>query len=359
MLYKLVSNARQNPMFSQEVISLTGMGYYGRLLKDEGIPTYNLNMTGRLSDVFCIAKLYRIFQANQYALLQTWLYHSDFIGLSIGRLSKIPRIIWNIRCSNMDFRKFRFTTRFVFILLSKLSHIPAGIVANSESGKRFHHQHGYSPKQWISIPNGFDTGKFKPDINVRNKAFISFGLDAGVKTIGMVARFDPMKDFGTFLKAAGQIHRKLKDIHFVLIGKDVNEQNTELMRMITENSIKDVTILLGNINDLHLIYPAFDIFTLTSFGEGFPNVIGEAMSCGVPCVATNVGDTSAIIGETGKIVKLEDAEALARGWTEILSLSEKERLLLGKSARTRIINKFSIDQIVAQYDELYRGLLDI
>ena len=93
-----------------------------------------------------------------------------------------------------------------------------------------------------------------------------------------------------------------------------------------------------------------------SYGEGFPNVIGEAMSSGVPCVVTDVGGSASIVEDTGVVVPPNKPLLLARGWKTILELSRDERFQLGKNARNRVIGNYSIDAIVKAYIHLYQGI---
>jgi glycosyltransferase involved in cell wall biosynthesis len=106
------------------------------------------------------------------------------------------------------------------------------------------------------------------------------------------------------------------------------------------------------------VYSALDIATLSSaFGEGCPNVLGEAMSCGVPCVATDCGDAADIIGSTGLVVALRNPEALAAAWERLISLGSDARRALGAKARDRVIASYDLRAIIARYDALYSGFL--
>ena len=166
-----------------------------------------------------------------------------------------------------------------------------------------------------------------------------------------------MKDHSTFLKAASLLLRERNDVHFVLVGNGVNLENRMMSTQIP-NVWKDRFHLLGERDDIEYITAALDIASLASHGEAFPNIICEAMACGVPCVATNVGDTAHIIGETGLMVAPRDPVAMAKAWASMLAMSEEDRRALGQSTRRRVFSLFSIDKVTRQYEELYRGLVE-
>lgn len=358
MLYKLLSHTSRKDLFKHSVVSITGMGTYGMRLKDLGIPVYCLNMLDGNFGFGGIAKLYHLLKKQRPHILQTWLYHADLIGLIIGRLSSVPKILWNVRCSNVDFKYYAKTTRLIFAMLSRLSRFPDAVVINSKAGKLFHIKAGYNPGNWEVIPNGFDIERYKPNKKIRGGFRKLLGLGESDFIVGMVARYDPMKDYSNFFEAARRLCVVFPNVYFVIAGRGINKGNDDLNKMILKNGLNENTFLLGERDDLSDIIPAFDIGTLSSsFGEGFPNVLGEYMSCGVPCVSTNVGDSSNIIGNTGIIVPPNNPEALAKAWLDLLAMTPEQRTELGMKARQRIVDKFSISKVVENYEKLYFEML--
>jgi len=99
---------------------------------------------------------------------------------------------------------------------------------------------------------------------------------------------------------------------------------------------------------------ALDIASSSSaYDEGFPNVVGEAMSCGVPCVVTDVGDSAWVVGEAGRVVPPRNSEALYAAWRELVDMETAVRRELGMRARQRVKEQFSIERIVQQYESVY------
>jgi glycosyltransferase involved in cell wall biosynthesis len=176
--------------------------------------------------------------------------------------------------------------------------------------------------------------------------------------IGLVARYHPQKDHHTFVQAAGQIAEKISNVRFVLCGHRIKADNHELITWIGETGFRDRFHLLGRRDDIPRITAGLDIATSSaSHGEAFPNIIGEAMACGVPCVVTDVGDSAHIVGDTGVVVPPRAPQALAKAWSTLLSLDVKERCHLGESARERIREHFSLEKITSQYEQLYADLI--
>jgi glycosyltransferase involved in cell wall biosynthesis len=102
---------------------------------------------------------------------------------------------------------------------------------------------------------------------------------------------------------------------------------------------------------------SFDIIVSSSSREGFPNVIGEAMACGVPCVVTDVGDSAKLVGQTGLVVPPRNPEALAQAGRELIRLGPEGRAKMGAAARERIRENFQLESVIAQYEGLYRDVL--
>jgi glycosyltransferase involved in cell wall biosynthesis len=255
----------------------------------------------------------------------------------------------------MDLSFYPASTRRVLSALRRVSRWPAAVISNSEAGRVAHERLGLHPRRWEIIPNGFEVPSAPPDARAGLRR--DLGLDRDAVVIGMLARFDPMKDHATFMQAAARLAQRHPEAAFVLAGRDVTPDNPVLRRFAADAALAGRIHFLGERHDGTAIQFALDIATLSSaFGEGCPNAIGEAMSCGTPCVATNVGDTQRLIGDTGICVPPRDPDALAAGWEELLRRTASERVALGARARHRILTQFSLDAMVRRYVALYQEL---
>ena len=141
-----------------------------------------------------------------------------------------------------------------------------------------------------------------------------------------------------------------------MVGPDMDWHNKELTTCLQDAELTDATYLLGIRNDIPRINAALDIAVSSSFTEAFPNVIGEAMSCGVPCVATDVGDSALLLGGTGIVVPPRDPEKLASGINQLLDLSYQDLRALGVAARERVVSEFSLDKVAGLFTSLYLSI---
>jgi glycosyltransferase involved in cell wall biosynthesis len=339
--------------FSSDVVSLIEPGPMALPLREAGISITSLGMRRGRPTLGSLWSLVRHLRATKPVILQTWLYHADLLGTAAAWFAPPQLLLWNVRCTDMTRAGTETPIRWLAHLLALLSGRPDAIIANSQSGQRDHAAMGYHPKRWFNIPNGVDLERFRPRQGEQAKLRMRLGLRPNAVTIGLVARYHPMKDVATFLRAVSVFGRTHAGAQFVLCGQGLTRDNEALVGMI-DTQVDDRIFLLGHRSDVDLIYPALDMLSLCStYGEGFPNVLCEAMACGVPCVATDVGDSAKIIGECGFIVPDRNPEALAQTWETLLD-SGPERM--GEMARSHIAAHYGLDQMCAQYQELYRSL---
>jgi glycosyltransferase involved in cell wall biosynthesis len=229
-------------------------------------------------------------------------------------------------------------------------------VTNSRSGQEYHTHLGYHPRRWVWIPNGIDVQTFRPDPDLPSSIRRELDLAPESFLIGLVARFDPMKDHVTFLRAAGLLSPAYVNVHYVLAGEGVDASNRSLVDQIRNENLSGRVHLLGRRMDTPRLMAGLDIMSSSSSGEGFPNTIAEGMACGLPCVVTDVGDAAFLVGDTGIVVPPKNPAALADGWRRVIHLSPEDRQRLGNAARLRIEQEFSLAKTVQAYQRLYQSL---
>ncbi len=356
MLLKLLE--RLSPEFNPQVISLTDIGAIGERIQALGIPVIALGMSPTVPNPLAFLKLVKLLKQSQPDIVHTWMYHADLLGGIAARMAGESRIIWNIRQSDLSKEKSKATTLLVAGLCARLSSIiPHRIQSCSVVAKDIHISSGYAPDKFIVTPNGFDLERFQPNPNFRESVRQELGLAANTPLVGVIARFDPQKNHAGFFVAAGYLHQKRPDAHFLLAGSGIDRENSLLMQAIDKAQVSHVTHLLGLRQDIPQIMASLDVLVSpSSYGEGFPNVLGEAMGCGVPCVVTDVGDSADIVGDTGKVVGRDDMIGLAEAVEYLLSLPSPQRLTLGEQAHHRIQENFEINHVVSLYESLYKTL---
>jgi glycosyltransferase involved in cell wall biosynthesis len=333
--------------FEHHVISLTDAGDLGPAFVEAGIPVIPLQLSALWPSIHQLVwHLYRL----KPDVVQTWMYHGDLLGCLAARTLGHKNIIWNIRNSTLDPQN-KWTTRATVKLCARLSNfIPRKIITCSQQAQKVHEDLGYASDKFRVIPNGIDCKAFRPHAPWRHRIRASLNLASDTPVIGTVARFDPQKDFPTFIKAAQQIASHNPKVRFMLIGPGCHQDNPELSQWIQQANLAESFILTGPRQDIPELLNALDLFVLSSaYGEAFPNVIAEAMACGIPCVATTIGDTTEIIGDTGLVVPPGDPAALAAACLQVLAAPPSGQ-------RQRIIDLFSLDLMIERYRQLYQSL---
>ena len=361
MLLKLLERL-DAARFSPHVISLTSLGEIGPRIQALGIPVEALGMkSGMIPNPIIFARLVRRLKALKPDIVQTWMCHADLVGGLAARMARVPAIAWNIRHSSLSRDQTKWTTRAVVHLCAKASRrIPDRIVCNSQTARDIHIRIGYDPNRFAILPNGFDLSRFYPDLESRHAVRLELGIPDNAPLIGLIARFDPQKNHQGFFETASQLHHQHPAVHFLLAGSGIADSNSVIREWVQRYGIAEVTHLLGLRQDIPRLTAALDIASSSSsYGEAFPNVIGEAMACGVPCVVTDVGDSAYILGDTGRVVAPGDMTGLAAAWEQLLTLPDSERRALGERARARIAEQFEIGAVVKRYEAFYEELVGL
>lgn len=354
-LFRLLS--RLGPSYRSQVASLTNMGDVGKHIQGLEIPVHVLGMKPGMPNPLALLRLAGMIKKLQPDLVHTWMYHANLIGGLAARMAGFPALAWAIRNGNLPADKSKWSTRAVMRTGAKLSRIlPDRIISCSHAAEAIHVVLGYDKSRFVIIPNGFDLSRFRMDPQARLEVRKELGISPKSFIVGFVARFDPQKNHRVFFEAAGILHVNRPDIHFVLIGNGVEAENPKLSEWTKINGVEKVVHFLGLRGDIPRLNASFNIATSCSWSEAFPNAVGEAMACGVPCVVTDVGDSAHIVGDTGLIVKSGDPNALAAAWLKLAALPSEQRLALGEQARKRVAENFELGSVARLYETLYDEL---
>jgi glycosyltransferase involved in cell wall biosynthesis len=320
-----------------------------------GVPIATLDMRRRSPAPVHLWRLCQTMRAIAPDLVQGWMYHGN-LAATVGSwsLPQRPPVIWNVRHSVHDLALEKPMTRMIIRLSARLSGLPRAIIYNSRVSAAQHHELGFDASRSVVIANGFDTARFKPRPEAREQLGRELGIEPDRAIIGMIARNHPMKDPGNLLRAAGLLQAGGRSIHLIIIGSGMTAANRELDAAVRAAGLESRVSLLGERDDIPALVAGFDLAALPSaWGEGFPNVLGEAMASGVPCVATDVGDSSWAVGPHGIIVPPRQSEALATALGRLIDLGPDARRQLGLAGRARVLQHFSIHEVVRQYEALY------
>lgn len=353
MLYNLLSRL-EGKGFSNRVVSMSTLGPLAEKIQRLGIPVQALGMRRGIPDPLVLLQWSRYLKEETPSLIQTWMYHADLFGGLAVQLSRRPiPLIWGIHNNVLD-SSSRGTTRLTAWLCARLSaRLPTRIISCSEAARQTHTSQGYAPEKFTVIPNGFDSALYSPSAEARAKVRHELGIGEEALLVGMAARFDPQKDHQTFFKALGLLSTLDRPLRLLLCGNGIDWQNQILVKWVDENNLRDKTILLGRREDMPQILAALDVLVSSSYAEAFPMAIGEAMACGVPCIVTDAGDSALLVGDTGRVVPIGNPHALAQALHQILALPPAGRYELGRAARQRVLDNFSLEIVTQRYRQVY------
>jgi glycosyltransferase involved in cell wall biosynthesis len=357
MLYKLLSEMNRQ-RFDPIVVALRNRGQLHRRIEALDVPIYNVAMHLPVPTPTSFWRLIRLVHRLKPDLIQGWMYHGSLAALVGGAFAgrSVP-VVWNIRQSLNGFNYEKRATAAIIRFLAYLSQRPARIIYNSRIAAAQHGAIGYELQNSLVIPNGFMTSLFTPSLEARNSVRVELGIPDETLLIGLVSRYHPVKDHANFLHAASLLLKTHPDVQFVLCGEGVNWVNPFLCKLIDDLKLAERVHLLDQRQDMARITAALDIATSSSCAESFPNVIGEAMSCGIPCVVTDVSDLLWIVGETGRVVPPRNAHALAAAMRELVELGSEGREKLGRAARERVLKHFPLKDIDSLYEALYEDVI--
>jgi glycosyltransferase involved in cell wall biosynthesis len=358
MLEKLVLTGRRlDPDIEQVVVSLGGAGVVGQRIANAGIQVVSLavgTLPGLLRRLPALARWLRA--GSDSTVVQTWLWHADLVAGLCARAVGNRRIVWNLRNSMPAHPATKRSSRIVARLCAWLSRsVPARIICNSSSALRAHVRIGYCASKCVIIPNGFDLRSFVGSADDRQEVRSRWGIGSGELLVGMVARVDPLKDHPTFIRAAARVARAHPSARFVMVGEGVS-RDREIRELLAESGLTSRFTVEERRADVQRVMSALDVFCLASRSEGFPNVVGEAMACATPTVATDVGDVRDIVGDARLVATPGDPDSLAACITYVLGLNEDGRRSLGARQRLEIEERYDIGGVWRRYRDLYRSL---
>lgn len=349
-LYNLLRT--MNPDYELSVIALNKSGYYSEKINQLGISIEYLAI--KKNPVRALYRLVSLIKNSKPDVVQTWLYHADFLGGIAAKLCGVKRIIWGVRCEGVGLKT---TTTFVKHGCALLSWIiPHHIIINSQAAVIHHRRVGYNAQKIQLIFNGFDSNRFTPNrtpIAARKLGNTLIPTDAIL--IGTLARFHPDKDYATLIQTIDRVCESQDEpVYFALCGTGCHEENSALNEMLQSLKYKNRVILVNGVDDAATYLNQLDMFVLTSKTEAFPNSLAEAMLCELPCIATDVGEVKTMLDGAGFLIPSGNPKQLALVCIEMIQKTPDARAQLGALARKRIKNDYSMDLNMARVKALYK-----
>ena len=333
-------------------------GPFQHSLESAGVPVFSLGKHSRWDVVGFAWRLIRFVRRAKPDILHGYLGTANILAVCLKPFCPGMKVIWGVRASNMELERYGRLDRLLYWIECRTSQFADVIVVNSHVGLEYAVSHGFPREKMIVIANGIDTERFHPNRQARTRFRGKWGIQADENLIGLVGRLDPMKGHLTFVNAAALLTRKRPNVRFVCVGDGPEQYQRRLVALAAELGLTDRLQWLPASESIASFYNAFDLATSCStYGEGFSNVIGEAMACGIPCVVTDVGDGKRIVGETGSVVAPGDPKALALAWDTMLEIGSAERARLGQCARERILQEFSLSRLIEATSHVFEAVV--
>jgi glycosyltransferase involved in cell wall biosynthesis len=253
-----------------------------------------------------------------------------------------------LRNNNLNYKAMLFIEKYISTT------VPLAVY-NSDASFSFGEGLNHNFKKQLVIKNGFDTDKFKPDPDAKNRIRREWGVSKDEKLIGIVGRVNPVKGYDVFIKAVASVLKKRNDVRFVCVGYGDKSYKRDMEDLSRELKLSTYLIWAGVRSDMTSVFNSMDILCCSSYAGGFQDVIGEAMACGVPCVVTDVGDSAKIVGDTGIVVPHDNPEMLAGG---LLTMIDRLPEIEPQDIRARIMENFTVERMVDQTETALRDLLN-
>lgn len=334
-------------------------GAFQRDLAAAGVPVIDLRKRGRWDVAGFLWRLWRVFRDHDPDIVHGYLTVGNLLALLAKLADRRTRVLWGVRSSYIDRDRYDWMSRLTFRFSRRLAGLADGIIVNSWAGAAHHATLGYPQARITVVPNGIDTHRFRFDAAGRACLRREWGVPDDTVLVGLTGRLDPMKDHPTFLKAAALLAARDARWRFVCVGADGEPGYARaLAALADELGLHDHLAWTGPRDDMPAVYSALDIAASTSYGEGFPNTVAEAMACGRPCVATDVGDSARIVGRCGAVVAARDPAAFASGLekTRALLAHCKEDGGLHAMARSRIETTFALEALLRNSEAAFSAV---
>ena len=339
--------------FEHHILTLFEEGSLADDFRNAGVSVETLGLTRSVMaflNPVNVGRLVNTIKSLKPQLIQTWMYHSNNLVNALHCFFKDIPVVNNIR--HNDPWAGSWKTRFSAYCGGFLAWLaPSAVVTCSDIAKKNHIAIGYPEAKLRVIPNGFVVGNLSR-ADERQRCVNELSVPVNNKLVIVVGRYCKEKDFPNFAAAAGLVVREMPDVTFMLCGKKLDASNEELLGLLDKNNVRNNCILLGQRSDVKKLMAAADLLISASASEAFPNVVAEAMSVGTPCIGTDVGETKAIIGDTGLVVPAGNPQTMADAVLSILQNAEEYEAFAAKT-KARIMADYSLEATANMYTDLW------
>jgi len=345
--------------YKHTIISLSDLEGSESIINKPNVSLYSLNFLEGKIKLFGLFKLFKLIKKIKPDVVQTWMIHADLVGGIVARFAGIKNVFWGVHHTILIPGKVKASTIFILKINAFLSNIiPKKIIYCAEKSRESQESIGFNKSKGIVIQNGYDIKNFFHSYSLRSDFRNELNIPKNSFVLGHVGSNDPLKDQNTLIEALALIDHKQFNFIAILVGKNLDNDNNDLVSMIKEKGLSERIHLKGIRSDISAIMNGIDLFMLSSVSEAFPSVLNESMACGTPCVTTDVGDAAIIVGNTGWIVRPKDPIALANAITHAMKENQSNNEIWLKrkdNCRKRIVENFSLEKMVKKYKQVWLG----
>jgi len=323
---------------------------YVEELENAGITVVTLGMRRKVPDPRAILRLARYIRLWRPHIVHSHMVHANILARVTRLFASMPVLVCSARSIYEGSRLREILYRLTDPLCDMTTHVcRAGV-------ERYVKIKAVPAHKIRHIPNGVDTGVFRPDRGARARLRSDLGVAEAFVWLA-VGRFEPPKDYPNLLSAFTDVARGYPNSLLLVAGDGPLRGNIE--NMVRSLGIQHRVRFLGVRRDVPQLMNAADAYVMSSSREGLPNVLLEAHATGLPIVATDVGGNREIVmdGQTGFVVPPHQPDALAEAMRCVMDMSEHERLQMGAAGRQYITDHYSMEQVVQRWEDLYRELL--
>jgi len=335
---------------------LINNGFYEAKLKKLGIKIYSLNLRQKINFFEVLRKIFKLrefIKKQNPDVIQSWMYHSNFISLFLPK-KFYEKLFWNIRHAELNTQISKKKTIFLSIFCGLLSKIvPRKIIYCSKRSINFHEKnHFYSKSKTSLIYNGYSDKAYFPTSNLRLNFRKKYKIKNSDIVIGYAGRYAKQKNIDAMLFAFSKMIKNCNNILLCMVGRDINQQNYELFSYINDLKISEKVFFLNEQKNLLEFYNGIDFLLLASHSESFPNVIAESMLCSTPVLSSNAGCSKKIINSFGFVMNKNDSQSILKNLKKtiyFLKYKKKKWKFLKKNSRLQIKKNFSIPNMANTY----------
>lgn len=344
------------------VLTLIKNGFYENELKKRGVNVFSLdiNKENKIIDIFKKIILFRKFVKKiNPNIIQSWMYHSNFLSILLPK-NYYYNLFWNIRHSELNFKISKKKTILLSVICGFFSRlVPKKILYCSDKSIKFHEKtHFYAKQKRILINNGYSEKDYYSSISLRQSFRKKYKIKSTDIILGYAGRYAKQKNIESLLHAYSMVSRKYKNIYLYMVGKNIDNNNNELINTVLKLNIKNKVFFLNEQKDLLKFYNGIDLLLLTSHSESFPNVIAEAMLCSTLVLASDAGCSKKIINKNGFVLKKNDHITILKVLKKSIKIFLNQRKhwsLLKKNAQIHIKKNFSLEKMADDYLKNWLG----